>query len=103
MNSAGASASVHVMRAWYRAAVAMMIHWRGLVIGAAIGGVLTALAALAIATLAGGAVSPAAGAALGLAIAMMAGRLVPVRRAVILGAVAALTAALTIVAAYGGW
>lgn len=67
------------------------------------GGVLTALVAIVVATLAGGAVSPVAGAALGLAIAMMATRLVPPRRAMILGLVAALSAALTIAAAYGGW
>jgi hypothetical protein len=81
----------------------MKIRLRGLVIGSAIGGVLAALTALAIATLAGGTVSPVAGAALGLAFGMMAIRLVSLRQAVLLGFVAAIFAALTIVAAYGGW
>ena len=81
----------------------MKIRLRGLVIGSAIGGVLAALTALAIATLAGGAVSPVAGAALGLAFGMMAIRLVSFRQAALLGLVAAIFAALTIVAAYGGW
>jgi hypothetical protein len=77
-----------------------MIRWRGLVIGAALGGACAALAALGIAALAGGTVSPLAGLALGLAFAMMAGRLVPARHAVLLGLVAAASAIATIVLTY---
>ena len=73
-----------------------MMGWPWLV-GSAVGGAVTALAALAIAALAGGAVSPLAGAALGLAFGMMAGRLVHARHAILLGLVAALSAIVTIV------
>jgi hypothetical protein len=75
-----------------------MIRWPWL-IGSAAAGAITALVALAIAVLSGGAVSPLAGLALGLAFGMMASRLVPGRQAVLLGLVAAVSAVLTILLA----